>query len=121
MGELAPVSIAAEWQQLVVNLETAAAFDPSDPESEQEVVAMAYATEAAAYEVWRWLDRNCGLRLPITTIAPHELAPARDPAERAGPDDHRSLSRARSTGVRRSRRGAGSPSRRGRSLSRLRR
>jgi hypothetical protein len=76
MGELAPISIAAEWQQLIVNIETASAFDPADPASEQEVVAMAYATEAAAYEVWKWLDLNCGLRLPITTIAPHELAPA---------------------------------------------
>jgi hypothetical protein len=76
MGQLAPVSIAGEWEQLIVNLETAASFDPADRESEQRVVATAYATEAAAFEVWRWLDRNCGLRLPITTIAPHELAPA---------------------------------------------
>ena len=76
MGDLAPVSIAEEWQQLVVNLETAAAFDPADPDSEQEVVATAYATEAAAYRVFDWLRRNCGVTIPITTIAPHELAPA---------------------------------------------
>ena len=76
MGDLAPISIAEEWQRLVVNLETAAAFDPTDPDSEQEVVATAYATEAAAYEVYQWLDRNCGLTIDITTLAPHELAPA---------------------------------------------
>ncbi len=72
MGRLAPISIAEEWNQLVVNLETAAAYDPSDPESEQLVIATAYATEAAAYDVKVWLGRNCGLDIPITTIAPHE-------------------------------------------------
>lgn len=76
MGDLAPISIAEEWQRLIINLETAAAFDPTDPDSEQEVVATAYATEAAAYEVYRWLGRNCGLTIDITTLAPHELTPA---------------------------------------------
>jgi len=76
MGRLAPVSIAEEWNQLVVALETAAAYDPADPDSEQHVVATAYATEAAAYDVKVWLQRNCGLDIPITTIAPHEQVPA---------------------------------------------
>ena len=76
MGDLAPISIAEEWNQLIVNLETAASFDPLDPDSEQEVVAMAYATEPAAYAVYDWLQRNCGLTISITTIAPHELAPS---------------------------------------------
>ena len=76
MGNLAPISIAEEWNQLVVNLETAAAYDPTDPESEQLVVATAYATEPAAYDVKVWLNRNCGLDIPITTIAPHDQVPA---------------------------------------------
>lgn len=76
MGELAPVSIATEWNQLVAALETAAAYDPTDPASEQHVVATAYAAEGAAYDVKVWLQRNCGLDIPISTIAPHEQVSA---------------------------------------------
>ena len=76
MGELAPLAIAAEWNQLVVNLETAASLVPGDPDSEQLVAATAYATEPAAYAVTVWLSRNCGVEIPITTIAPQEFVPA---------------------------------------------
>ena len=37
----------------------------------------AYATERSAYEVAVWLKRNCGVDIPITTIAPQEPVPAR--------------------------------------------
>ena len=77
MGQLAPVAIAEEWNDLVVNLETAAALAPGDPDSEQLVAMTAYATEPSAYEVKRWLGTNCGLDIPITTIAPQEQEPAR--------------------------------------------
>lgn len=77
MGQLAPVAIAAEWNDIVVNLETAAALVPGDPESEQLVAMTAYATEPSAYRVKRWLENNCGLEIPITTIAPQEQQPAR--------------------------------------------
>jgi hypothetical protein len=77
MGQLAPVAIATEWNALVVNLETAAALVPGDPESEQLVAMTAYATEPSAFEVKRWLEANCGLDIPITTIAPQESEPAR--------------------------------------------
>lgn len=76
MGELAPLAIAEEWNQLVVNLETAASLQPGDPDSEQLVAATAYATEPAAYAVKVWLSRNCGVEIPITTIAPQEFVPA---------------------------------------------
>jgi hypothetical protein len=76
MGELAPLSIAEEWNQLVVALETAASLEPGDPASEQQVAATAYATEPAAYAVKVWLNRNCGVDIPITTIAPHDFVPA---------------------------------------------
>lgn len=76
MGELAPLAIAAEWNQLVVSLETAASLVPGDPDSEQLVAATAYATEPAAYAVTVWLRRNCGVEIPITTIAPQEFVPA---------------------------------------------
>ncbi len=72
MGDLAPLSIAEEWNQLVVALETAAELEPGNPESEQLVAATAYASEGAAYDVKVWLARNCGLDIPITTIAPHD-------------------------------------------------
>ncbi len=77
MGQLAPVAIAEEWNDLVVNLETAATLVPGDPESEQLVAMTAYATEPSAYEVTRWLGANCGLDIPITTIAPQAQEPAR--------------------------------------------
>lgn len=76
MGDLAPLAIAAEWNQLVVNLETASSLVPGDPDSEQLVAATAYATEPAAYAVTVWLRRNCGVEIPITTIAPQEFVPA---------------------------------------------
>lgn len=72
MGDLAPLSIAEEWNQLVAALETAADLEPGNPESEQLVAATAYASEGAAYDVKVWLERNCGLNIPITTIAPHD-------------------------------------------------
>jgi hypothetical protein len=77
MGQLAPVAIAEEWNDLVVNLETAAALIPGDPDSEELVAMTAYATEPSAYQVHRWLKTNCGLEIPITTIAPQEQVPAR--------------------------------------------
>jgi hypothetical protein len=77
MGELAPLSIAEEWNVLVTTLETAAALEPGDPQSEQRVAAAAYASEPSAHAVKQWLNRNCGLDIPITTIAPHDQLPAR--------------------------------------------
>lgn len=72
MGELAPLSIAEEWGRLVLALEVATDLEPGNPDSEQLVAATAYATEPAAYDVKVWLERNCGLDIPITTIAPHD-------------------------------------------------
>ncbi len=79
MGELAPVAIAEEWNDLVVNLETAASVVPGDPESEQLVAMTAYATEPSAFKVKDWLLDNCGVDIPITTIAPQEQVPAVPP------------------------------------------
>lgn len=77
MGQLAPVAIAEEWNDLLVALETAAELVPGDTDSEQLVAMTAYAAEPSAYEVQRWLKANCGLEIPITTIAPQEGVPAR--------------------------------------------
>lgn len=77
MGELAPIGIADEWNAVVVSLETASTLVPGDPESEQLVAKTAYATEPSAFAVTTWLAENCGLDIPITTIAPQENIPAR--------------------------------------------
>ena len=77
MGQLAPVAIADEWNDLVVSLETAAALIPGDPDSEQLVAMTAYSTEPSAFAVKKWLAQNCGVEIPITTIAPQEQIPAR--------------------------------------------
>lgn len=77
MGQLAPIGIAAEWNDVVVSLETASTLVPGDPESEQIVAKTAYAAEPSAFAVKKWLQENCGLDIPITTIAPQEAVPAR--------------------------------------------
>ncbi len=77
MGQLAPLQIAEEWADLVHALETASTVVPGDPASEQLVAATAYATERSAFEVTEWLRANCGVELPITTIAPQVAVPAR--------------------------------------------
>jgi hypothetical protein len=77
MGELAPVAIADQWNQIVTAMETASTVVPGDPDSQQQVALQAYATERSAYEVAVWLRRNCGVDIPITTIAPQEPIPAR--------------------------------------------
>lgn len=76
MGQLAPVGIAAEWNDLVISLETASTLVPGDPESEQLVAKTAYATEPSAFAVKKWLLDNCRLDIPITTIAPQGAVPA---------------------------------------------
>ena len=76
MGELAPLAIAEEWNDLVVNLETASTIVPGDAESEQLVALTAYATEPSAFAVKTWLWDNCRVDIPITTIAPQEPVPA---------------------------------------------
>ncbi|PIE32791.1 MAG: hypothetical protein CSA55_02950 [Ilumatobacter coccineus] len=81
MGQLAPQSIARQWNDLVVSMETASSIVPGNPESEQAVALTAYATERSAYEVKVWIERNCGVVLPITTIAPHDPIPAVEPDE----------------------------------------
>ena len=82
MAQLAPLAIAEEWATLLRAYETAATLVPGDETSEQRVAMTAYATEPAAYAVKMWLDRNCGVDLPITTIAPQapvEVTPPTTP------------------------------------------
>lgn len=77
MGQLAPVAIAEQWNDIVHAMETASTVAPGDPSSEQQVALEAYASERSAYEVAVWLKRNCGVDIPITTIAPQDPVTAR--------------------------------------------
>ena len=71
IGELAPLAIEAEWDQLIVNYETASTVVPDDPESVQRAVTEAFRSERSAAAVDNWLQETCGLTMgPISTIVP---------------------------------------------------
>jgi len=71
IGELAPLSIEAEWDQLTAAYETAAAVDPGDPASEQEALEAIFRSERSAVAIARWLRTTCGINIgPISTIVP---------------------------------------------------
>jgi hypothetical protein len=69
IGELAPLAIEAEWDQLVLNYETASTVVPGDDASIQAATAQAYQSEQSAAAVKRWLIDNCALDIgPVATI-----------------------------------------------------
>lgn len=69
IAELAPLSIEAEWEQLVLNYETASTVVPGDEPSMQVAAAQAYQSEQSAAEVKKWLVDNCALDIgPVSTI-----------------------------------------------------
>jgi hypothetical protein len=71
IGAFAPIAIATEWQQLVLNYETASTVAPDDDASMQRAVATALQSEQAAAQVKGWLVDNCALDIgPVATIAP---------------------------------------------------
>ncbi len=71
IGEFAPLAIESEWDQLIVNYETASTVVPGDEASLQEAVEVAYQSEQAGARVKQWLVDNCALDIgPVATIAP---------------------------------------------------
>jgi len=69
IGELAPLAIQEEWNQLVAAYETASEVVPGDSASEQEALAAIYSSEQAAAAVERWLMENCAVDIgPVFTI-----------------------------------------------------
>lgn len=69
VGELAPIAIEAEWDQLVAAYETASTVVAGDSASEQEAVAAIYSSERAAAAIERWLQDNCAVDIgPVFTI-----------------------------------------------------
>ena len=81
IGESAPLAIEQEWDDLVLNYETASTVDPGDAESVQRVVAQAVRTERSAIAVHDWLLANCDVALgDVATIGANRPPPAPPPA-----------------------------------------
>ncbi len=71
IGELAPLSIEKEWDQLTLNIETASTVVPGDAASEQTVIAEALRSENSAVAVASWVLDRCEIDLgPVATVAP---------------------------------------------------
>ena len=71
IGEFAPLAIEADWDQLVLNYETASTVVPGDDASMQAAAAQAYQSEQSAAAVKQWLIDNCALDIgPVATIVP---------------------------------------------------
>jgi hypothetical protein len=72
IGELAPLSIQKEWDELVAAYETADTIVVGDADSEQVAVSAIYSAEASAAKVDTWLKANCAVDIgPVVTLVPH--------------------------------------------------
>jgi hypothetical protein len=68
MGEVAPLDIQNDWDQLSTNLKTANTVNVKDPASVQKVADSAYAAQQAAERVAAWARTTCGLDIgPVGT------------------------------------------------------
>jgi hypothetical protein len=69
IGRFAPLAIETEWDQIVLNYETASTVVPGDEESVQAAAARAYQSEESAVAVQEWLIENCAVDIgPVATI-----------------------------------------------------
>jgi hypothetical protein len=81
IGDLAPLAVERDWNQLVTAYETASTVVPGDPESEQAALAMIYSSEKSAAAIDRWLVANCAVDIgPVFTIVPQDPVVATTPA-----------------------------------------
>jgi len=71
LGTAAPLAIEQEWDDLVVNYETASTVEPGDSESVQRAVETALRAESSAVAVRDWVSTNCQVDLPeVATLQP---------------------------------------------------
>jgi hypothetical protein len=86
IGQLAPLAVEPDWDQLIVNYETAGDVIAGDEDSLQAATVEAYQSEKSAAAVQQWLIDNCALDIgPVATIVPHDgQAPATTPTTEAG-------------------------------------
>lgn len=69
IGDLAPLAIEQEWNQLTAAYETASTVVPGDADSEQVALSAIYSTEKSAAAIDRWLEKNCAVDIgPVFTI-----------------------------------------------------
>ena len=77
IGDLAPLAVEDDWNQLVAAYETASTVVPGEQASEQEALAAIYSSEESAAAVDEWLLANCAVDIgPVFTIVPHTPATA---------------------------------------------
>ena len=75
VGDLAPLAVEDDWNQLVAAYETASTVVPGDSASEQEALAAIYSSEESAAAIDQWLIANCAVDIgPVFTIVPHTPA-----------------------------------------------
>jgi hypothetical protein len=91
IGRVAPLAIEEEWNDLVVNYETASTVDPGDPESVQRTIETALRTERSVLAVQEWVAENCQVDLgPVATMqapATTTIASSVPPPDDAPPPD----------------------------------
>jgi hypothetical protein len=63
MGEVAPLEIETDWDDLYGSLKVANTVNVNDPASMQAAADKAYATQKSAQNVVAWAQRNCALDL----------------------------------------------------------
>lgn len=81
IGDLAPLAVEEDWNQLVSAYETASTVVIGDQESEQEALAAIYSSEESAALVDRWLRTNCAVDIgPVATIVSHTPVTAPPPS-----------------------------------------
>ena len=80
IGDLAPLAVEDDWNQIVAAYETASTVVPGEQASEQEALAAIYSSEESAAAVDQWLRANCAVDIgPVFTIVPHTPATAPPP------------------------------------------
>lgn len=67
---VAPLAVQKEWETMTSNLAVAAAVDPKDPASVQEIADMARSSQHAATAIADYTSKVCGVTLttPTTTL-----------------------------------------------------
>jgi hypothetical protein len=73
IGNLAPLSIQQEWNQIVSAYETANTMVLDDAASQQDAAVAIYSAEESAAKVDTWLRANCAVEIgPVVTLVPHQ-------------------------------------------------
>jgi hypothetical protein len=68
---IAPLAVQPEWETMTSNVEAAAAIDPSDPASVQQLADMTRSSQHAASTISDYTSKLCGVTIgaPTTTLA----------------------------------------------------